>query len=76
MGFNLVFKGLIPSIPTVPHSIHLYWCVVIKDISMLGTKFSWSVYHCASTCISGITVLLFSLSVCSCVLLCNTKYVF
>jgi len=67
---------LILSVPTVPRSIHLNWHVVIKDISMLQTKFSWSIYQCAWTCISNITVLPFSLSVCSCVLLCDTKYVF
>jgi len=67
---------LILSVPTVPHSFHPNWRVVIKGISMLGTKFSWSVNHCACTCISSITVLTFSLSVCSCVLLCDIKYVF
>jgi len=67
---------LILSVPIVPRSIHLKWCVAVKDISMLGTNFSWSAYHCACTCISGITVLPFSLFVCSCVLLCDTKYVF
>jgi hypothetical protein len=56
------------------HSSKLTCCN--QGISMLGSKLSWSVYHCACTCISSITVLPFSLSVCSCVLLCDTKYVF